>query len=354
MTSPTDELQRLRRELGQLAPVWDQRPTEPAEWYRRFHAYLTMPGTRSALRLVNDLASDGPEKAREGPVLELPGSWKRAMSEWQWRIRAREYDRYQVLRDRLAHEEERIAAAAHRRATLQEFRVGLADEIARVTKADKNGRRRDRRLGAARVSELASAVKIVTELERKEYGESDPATRLEHSGYVADGDASPTGEDVITIDPNLLLADELGDLIPLLERFNARVDAAVPRPRLPEASLVSPIRCLTSPAPSVLERGRRIGATTMAIHRSPTEPANQSNDDAQAASARRRQAITTIKDGFAAELTWRTGGAVTLADAGAGAAITLLVDRTALTPDEDRTLMALVARINARLAAAAG
>lgn len=226
LTPPSEELQRLRRQLGQIAPVWDQRPAEPAEWYRRFHAYLTMAGTRSALRLVNDLASEGPEKAHEGPVLELPGSWKRAMADWQWRIRAREYDRYQVLRDRLAHEEERLAAAAHRRATLQGFRIGLASEIARVTRADRTGRRRDGRLGAARVSELASAMKIVTELERKEYGESDPATRLEHSGYVTDGDVNPAGEDVITIDPNLLLADELNDLIPLLERFNARVDAA--------------------------------------------------------------------------------------------------------------------------------
>lgn len=220
ITGPT-ERQRLQEQIGAIQPVWDQKPKEPPQWYRRFHAYLTMDGTRSVLKVANAER----ENAKEPPHTELPGHWSDASRDWQWVSRARQYDRWRALRDRLEVEEERVAAGIRRRATIATAEAGLAAEIVRLTRKGQKGQALDGRLRKTRVVDLIASYKTIADLERREYGESDAPVRIQHSGIV-DGDPNPVGEDVISIDPNLLLPDELDDLIPLLERINARVAAA--------------------------------------------------------------------------------------------------------------------------------
>lgn len=86
----------------------------------------------------------------------------------------------------------------------------------------------------------------------------------------------------------------------------------------------------------------------MDTHRSSAESTDRSDDEAQAVSATRRELIADLKQHLSAELHEMTGGAVTLANGHDGPTLTLLIDRKALTPDEDRLLMALLSDVRTR------
>ena len=71
--------------------VWERQDGEPNNWYSRFVLFLQMGPSRSLLGAVNiEKAQKSPEK----PSMSVPGAWKEAAKQWNWRERAEAWDEY--------------------------------------------------------------------------------------------------------------------------------------------------------------------------------------------------------------------------------------------------------------------
>lgn len=70
--------------------LWERQPSEPNEWYRRFHKYLMLSGKRSLLAAYN---CERVEKGRKRTTT-CPDSWRNAFKQWRWEERAAHWDDY--------------------------------------------------------------------------------------------------------------------------------------------------------------------------------------------------------------------------------------------------------------------
>ena len=80
------------------APELQRLSNEPARWFERFVRFVMLPPERRSLLAVYRIEV---EEAQTGPFrpeksgLQLPGAWKRAAREWQWKARAAAHDQQQ-------------------------------------------------------------------------------------------------------------------------------------------------------------------------------------------------------------------------------------------------------------------
>ena len=80
------------------APEFQRLSGEPARWFERFVRFVMLPPEQRSLLAVYRLEV---EKARKGPKrpenssLQIPGAWKRAARQWQWKARAAAHDQQQ-------------------------------------------------------------------------------------------------------------------------------------------------------------------------------------------------------------------------------------------------------------------
>ena len=100
--------------------IWERRiaQSEPMRWYARFLLYRDMGSARTLLGTVH-LEEQKPKKAQKSPKKpseSVPGAWKDAFRDWEWRKRAEAWD----------EEQERLAQAACKYTRISE-RVKVLD-----------------------------------------------------------------------------------------------------------------------------------------------------------------------------------------------------------------------------------
>lgn len=125
--SPTQNVLSAEIETPIEKPAWEQQEGEPARQFSWFYCFLMLGPSRSILGAYKkfcDQAGKSPKKPNQ-----LPGAWKVASENWEWRGRAEQWDKQQRLeaeRRRIEREIEEEKEFAQRRRNL---RFKLLDRI---------------------------------------------------------------------------------------------------------------------------------------------------------------------------------------------------------------------------------
>jgi hypothetical protein len=130
--------------------AWQQLPSEPDIWFIRFRRYLLQGPSRSLYSAYSQESRDG---GRE-PAAALPGAWGRRSRQFEWELRAAQWDKANSSVDEKEWQERR------RQLREKEWQVSeLLFEKASVAL-------RDLEL-VGRIQNIANALKIASELGRK-------------------------------------------------------------------------------------------------------------------------------------------------------------------------------------------
>ena len=102
-----------------LSRPWTRRPKEPANWYARFDAYLSLGPTRSLESAFRKCRESDPDLSADRPGAQ----WYAIARTWEWEDRAHAYDEQNRLRIR--------AADAARRHDTREDRLSIIQQTLR-------------------------------------------------------------------------------------------------------------------------------------------------------------------------------------------------------------------------------
>ena len=119
---------------------WARQENEPLEWYGYFNDYYLALGPSRSLRKafmtylgIND--PDSVEYYAERPNMNAAKEWTRMYSGWDWRIRAREFDRATMLESRAIVAEARKILFESAKSAADALKDALKDPRMRVAAA---------------------------------------------------------------------------------------------------------------------------------------------------------------------------------------------------------------------------
>lgn len=83
---------------------WHQQPGEKGSWYSRFLIFRNLGPTRKLLQAVHTEQATAHRKGKTAqkspkkPTSSVPGSWKSAFEQWNWKARAQAWDEWEQQR----------------------------------------------------------------------------------------------------------------------------------------------------------------------------------------------------------------------------------------------------------------